>query len=47
MASEDDEQSPFTRPGFVASTVVVFLLVVGGVGVAVFGGDKDEPPAQP
>ena len=28
MAEDNEQQSPFTRPGFVAATVVIALIVV-------------------
>ncbi|MBO9553826.1 hypothetical protein [Cellulomonas sp.] len=47
MSSDSTEQSPFSRPGFVAAAVVVALiLVVGGVLVGrVFLGDDDTAAA--
>lgn len=44
MASEEDEQSPFTRPGFIIAAAMLFLIIVGGVGIAIFGGNKDKTP---
>lgn len=50
MATEDDEQNPFTRPGFIAATVVVALVVVLGIVIAIMnatrGNDPDPTPTS-
>ncbi|MDA3145767.1 hypothetical protein JSO19_00040 [Leucobacter sp. UCMA 4100] len=46
--TDEAEKSAFTRPGFIASAVVIALLVVGGIFVIVFGMMKpDAKPADP
>ncbi|MGC4876220.1 hypothetical protein ACLQ26_08165 [Micromonospora sp. DT43] len=39
-----DTPSPWTRPAFVVSAVVVGLIVLGGIVVAVRSGDPDDTP---
>ncbi len=36
MAKEDDEQSPWRRPGFIVAAVVVALVFLTGVGLTIF-----------
>ena len=45
MMNEETEQSPFSRPGFIAAAIVVVLLVVLGVIVGVRGATR-APDAQ-
>ncbi|MFF2832352.1 hypothetical protein ACFVSK_11375 [Cellulosimicrobium cellulans] len=48
MATDDNEQNPFTRPGFIAAAVVVALVVVLGIVIAIVNatrsGDPDPAP---
>lgn len=48
MATDTDEQSPFTRPGFIAAAIVVALVVVLGIVIAIVaatrGDDADTNP---
>lgn len=49
MADEENEQSPWTRPGFIASAAVILLIVVVGVVVTVLNlnqGDADPSPTS-
>ena len=44
MTTEDTEQqSPFTRPGFIVSAVVVALIVVVGVVIGIVQATRDDP----
>lgn len=48
--AEKEEQSPFTRPGFIVSAVVVAVVLVLGAILATVGivnGTRDEPTASP
>lgn len=45
--AEDKEQSPFTRPGFVAATVVIALIVVLGVVVVGISATRDHASPSP
>ena len=49
MADEENEQNPWTRPGFVAAAVVVAIVVVLGIVLAVVAATRDDedPPASP
>lgn len=48
MADEENEQSPWTRPGFIASAVVILLIVVAGVVVTVLNLNRgDTEPVPP
>lgn len=48
MATDDDERSPFTRPGFIAAAVVIALVVVLGIVlVIVNSNDEDDPGPGP
>jgi len=48
MATDDDERSPFTRPGFIAAALVVVLVVVLGIVlVVVNASDEDDPGPTP
>lgn len=49
MADEENEQSPFSRPGFIVAAVVVAALVIAGVvvGVNVATRDDGDDTAQP
>lgn len=50
MAESEEQQSPFTRPGFIVSAVVVAVVLVLGaiVGtVGVVNATRDEPTAAP
>lgn len=44
MATEDDEQNPFTRPGFIAAAVVVALVVVLGIVIAIVNATRNDDP---
>src|SRR5690606_2087612 len=49
MAEDNEEQSPFTRRGFVAATVVVAVIVVLGLVIVIVnmtGDDADPTPAS-
>lgn len=49
MATDDDEQSPFTRPGFITAAIVIALIVVLAIVLAIVNatrGDAPEPPAS-
>jgi hypothetical protein len=47
MATEDNEQSPFTRPGFIVAAVVVALIVVLGVVIGIVNATRDDPDPAP
>ncbi|WP_047523987.1 hypothetical protein [Microbacterium sp. ZOR0019] len=47
MATEDEEKSPFTRPGFIISAGLVVALVVVGVIVGISVAQKPDPTASP
>ncbi len=48
MTTDDDERSPFTRPGFIAAAVVVALVVVLGIVLMVVNAnDEDDPRPTP
>lgn len=42
MADEENEQNPWTRPGFVAAAVVVAIVVVLGIVLAVVTATRDD-----
>lgn len=44
MASDETEQNPFSRPGFVLAALVVVLLIVAGVVVGVVVAGRDDDP---
>src|SRR5699024_2417540 len=44
MVSDEDDQSPFTRPRFIVAAAMLFLIIAGGVGIAIFGGNKEKSP---
>lgn len=44
MADEENEQNPWTRPGFVAAAVVVAIVVVLGIVLAVVAATRDDGP---
>lgn len=47
MADEENEQSPWTRPGFIASAVVILLIVVAGVVVTVLNLNRGNADPEP
>lgn len=47
MADEENEQSPWTRPGFIASAIVIGLIVVIGVIVTVITLNQDRADPEP
>lgn len=47
MAEDNEEQSPFTRRGFVAATVVVAVIVVLGLVIVVVNMTRDDPDPTP
>lgn len=47
MADEENEQSPWTRPGFIAAAVVIALIVVAGVIVTVLNLNRDGSDPAP
>ena len=47
MAEDNEEQSPFTRRGFVAATVVVALIVVLGLVIVIVNMNRDDPDPAP
>lgn len=47
MATEENEQSPFTRPGFIAAAVVVALIVVLGIVIGIVNATRDDSEAAP
>lgn len=47
MATDDDEQNPFTRPGFIAAAVVIALVVVLGIVLVVVNARDDDPGPTP
>ena len=47
MAADDDERSPFTRPGFIAAAFVVVLVVVLGIVLAIVNANEDDPGPTP
>ncbi|MFJ2521304.1 hypothetical protein ACIOWF_20240 [Cellulosimicrobium cellulans] len=44
MATDDNEQNPFTRPGFIAAAVVVALVVVLGIVIAIVSATRSDDP---
>lgn len=44
MATDDNEQNPFTRPGFIAAAVVVVLVVVLGLVIAIVNATRSDDP---
>lgn len=44
MATDDNEQSPFTRPGFIAAAVLVALVVVLGIVIAIVNATRSDDP---
>ncbi|MDF2826778.1 MAG: putative rane protein [Mycobacterium sp.] len=44
MATDDNEQNPFTRPGFIAAAVVVALVVVLGIVIAIVNATRSGNP---
>ena len=47
MAEDNEQQSPFTRPGFVAATVVIALIVVLGLVIVIVNMNRDDPNPAP
>lgn len=47
MAADDDERSPFTRPGFIAAAIVVVLVVVLGIVLVIVNANEDDPGPTP
>ncbi len=47
MAEDNEQQSPFTRPGFVAATVVIALIVVLGLVIVIVNMNRDDPDPAP
>lgn len=47
MAEDNEEQSPFTRRGFVAATVVVAVIVVLGLVIVIVNMTRDDPDPTP
>jgi len=45
MATDDNEQNPFTRPGFIAAAVLVALVVVLGIVIAIVNATRSDEPA--
>lgn len=47
MASEDeDQQSPFAKPGFLVAAVIVALVVVAGVILGIVNATQDDPESN-
>ena len=47
MASDDEnQQSPFAKPGFLISAVIVVLVVVAGVFLGIMNATRDEPESD-
>lgn len=44
MATDDNEQNPFTRPGFIAAAVLVALVVVLGIVIAIVNATRSDDP---
>lgn len=44
MATDDNEQNPFTRPGFIAAAVVVAIVVVLGIVIAIVNATRSDDP---
>lgn len=44
MATDDNEQNPFTRPGFIAAAVLVALVVVLGIIIAIVSATRSDDP---
>ncbi|MEK8229337.1 hypothetical protein NKG05_30680 [Oerskovia sp. M15] len=44
MDTDDNEQNPFTQPGFIAAAVVVALLVVLGIAIAIMSATRSDVP---
>lgn len=47
MTTEDNEQSPFTKPGFIIAAVVVFLILVLGVVIGFVNANRNDPEPAP
>lgn len=48
MAEDNEQQSPFTRPGFVAAAVIIALIVVLGLVIVIVNINRADPdPAPP
>ncbi|MDO5645933.1 MAG: hypothetical protein Q4G21_09665 [Dermabacter sp.] len=47
MATEETERSPFTRPGFIISTIVIALILVLGVVIGIVNITRQDPEAAP
>lgn len=47
MTEDNEEQSPFTRRGFVAATVVVAVIVVLGLVIVIVNMTRDDPDPTP
>lgn len=47
MATDDDERSPFTRPGFIAAAVVIALVVALGIVLVIVNSKEKRDPAPP
>lgn len=48
MSFDDDvQQNPWTRPGFIAATLVVAIVVVLGIFLATRGSGNENPPPSP
>lgn len=48
MTTDDNEQNPFTRPGYIAAAVLVALVVVLGIVIAIVNATRaDEPDPAP
>ncbi|MBD5788349.1 hypothetical protein IF650_19490 [Cellulosimicrobium terreum] len=44
MATDDNEQNPFTRPRFITATVLVALIVVLGIVLAIVNATRSDDP---
>ncbi len=47
MADEENEQSPWTRPGFLVAAIVIALIVVVGAVVTILGISRGDADADP
>jgi hypothetical protein len=47
MTEDNEQQSPFTRGGFVAAAVVVALIVVLGIVIVIVNATRDDPEPTP
>lgn len=47
MATDENTQNPFTRPGFIVAAIVIALVVVLGLTLAIINATRADPPPEP